>query len=107
MKWAALALVVLLVGGGAASYALSRPDLTCPGAVTASTNDGVSTAATPEDATGTLLDDADRVTRERDDAKGFQTVTFRGYDAQGELLSRVVVEGNDRSWRTARVDTCG
>ena len=107
MKWAALALVVLLVGGVTASYALSRPDLTCPGAVTTSMNDGGSTAATPEDAIGTLLDDADRVTQEPDDSKGFQTVTFRGYDAQGELLSRVVVEGGQPRWAVARVDTCG
>ena len=106
MKWAALVLVVLLVGGVSASYALSRPDLTCPGVVSTSRPDG-DIVTTPEDALGTLMDGADRVTRDPDDAKGFPTVTYRGYDARGELLARVVVEGSGRSWRTARVDTCG
>ena len=43
---------------------------------------------------------------EADDAKGFETVTFRGYDSDGELMSRVVVEGGGAGWAAAVVDTC-
>ena len=62
--------------------------------------------AAPDDALGTLMDGADRVTRDPDDAKGFETVVYRGYDSDGELMTSVVVEGSDTNWRVSQVDTC-
>ena len=50
---------------------------------------------------------AARVVEEEGGAPGLPTVTYRGYDEDGELMRLVVVEGVDRGWVAARVDTCG
>jgi hypothetical protein len=105
MKW--LALVLLLVGGVfAVSRAVEGPDLTCPGEGTTAFRDASYGFRTPDDAVGTLLDDADHVTQESDGAEGLETVAYRGYDADGELRSVVAVEGTDSGWIASRVDTC-
>jgi len=104
----AAAVAVVAAGVGFSAWGSSGPDLDCPGVTAGGVLDyveGHRGARTPDDALGSLLDDADHVTEEPDDAKGFETVTYRGYDSGGELLSVVVVEGGN-SWRLARVDTC-
>lgn len=108
MRWVLAGLVMVLAVGCATERTLSGPDLECPD-VTLSAfldGDGSDAVATPREALGDRLAHAVEVTDESNDDKGFETVTFRGYDADGELLSRVVVEGHADQWRVARVDTC-
>ena len=103
------AVAVVAAGVGFSAWGSSGDDLTCPG-ITASGIpeyvEGYRGARTPEAALGNQLDEADHVTGEPDDAKGFETVTYRGYDADGELMASVVIEGSDTNWRVSRVDTC-
>ena len=106
VKWL-LALVLLVAGAvGVNAWWASRPDLTCPGPASTGLRDATYGLRTQEDALGRLLDDADRVTKEPHDDQGFHSVTYRGYDADGELLTMVVLEGGGRGWVAARVDTC-
>ncbi|WP_107774043.1 hypothetical protein [Nocardioides sediminis] len=107
MRWLALTLVVVVSGGVLAVRASDGPDLGCPGPHSTAFREASSGHRTPHEALGDLLPDADRVTEEPDDAKGFETVTFRAYDPAGELMSRVVVEDGAAGWTAARVDTCG
>jgi hypothetical protein len=106
MKLVVPAILLVLVGGLGVAYVVTRHDLTCPGAgSTVMPDEG--RAGTIEAALGTRLDSAEEVTREADDSKGFETVTFREYDPAGDLVSRIVVEGaDDRGWRVVRVETC-
>ena len=106
MKWL-LVLVVLVAGTVGINAWASGPDLSGPGATMSGIPDGGPLSPTPEDALGDLLDDAARVTDEANgDDTGYEIVTFRGYDADGELMSTVVVESSDDRWRVAHVDTC-
>ena len=66
---------------------------------------GRASSPTADEASGDLLDDAARVTDEANGDNGFQTVTFRGHDTDGELIRSVVVEG-PVEWRVAHVDIC-
>jgi hypothetical protein len=104
MKWL-LVLVLLAAGAVGINAWASGPDLTCPGATLSGIPEGGPLSPTADEALGDRLDDAARVTDEANGDKGFETVTFRGYDADGELIRTVVVEG-PVEWRVARVDTC-
>jgi hypothetical protein len=96
----------LLVAGAVGLNAwASGPDLSCPGVTPSGIREGGPLSPTADEARGGLLDDAARVTDEVNGDKGFRTVTFRGYDADGELIRSVVVEGPVK-WRVAHVDTC-
>jgi len=57
-------------------------------------------------APGSHLDGADEIVQESDSSKGFETVTFRGYDPDGELLARVVVEHGPPGWFVGSIETC-
>jgi hypothetical protein len=107
MRWLALAVVAVVSGAVLAVRATDGPDLSCPGPHSTAFREASSGHRTPHEALGDLLSDADRVTEEPDDAKGFETVTFRACDPAGELVSRVVVESGASGWTAARVDTCG
>ncbi|GAB3016835.1 hypothetical protein GCM10011376_03310 [Nocardioides flavus (ex Wang et al. 2016)] len=99
-------LLVVVLAGAASSCASEESAPACEDVSTTVLDGGVSHAS-PAAALGDLLADADRVTEQADDSKGFETVTFRGYDEDGDLVGRVVVEGGGRGWVAARVDTCG
>ncbi|KQV77428.1 hypothetical protein ASC64_00835 [Nocardioides sp. Root122] len=104
-----LAVIVAAAVVGSVAWSASAPDTACQDQTYSAflDSDGSDTVATAEEALGDRLSDADTVTEEPNGDKGFHTVTFRGYDADGELTSRVVVEGiGDGGWRVARVDTC-
>ncbi|RYC11501.1 hypothetical protein [Nocardioides zhouii] len=104
VKW--LVVLALLVAGAVGINAwASGPDLSCPGSTLSGIPEGGPLSPTADDALGDRLDDAAQVTEESSDAKGFHTVTYRGYDADGELIRSVVVEGPVQ-WRVARIDTC-
>ncbi|KRE98770.1 hypothetical protein ASG88_17165 [Nocardioides sp. Soil777] len=62
--------------------------------------------ASPDAALGTTLDEAVDVTQERGTATRFETVMFRGYDADDELVGLVVVEHRGRGWFRGRSETC-
>ena len=104
MKWL-LALALLAAGAVGINAWASGPDLTCSGSTLSGIGEGGPLSATATDALGDRLDEAARVTEESNDDKGFHIVTFRGYDADGELMGSVVVEG-PVEWRVARVDIC-
>ena len=94
-----------LVLGAAAGGCGSEEDRGDCGAVATTFLDGDGGTDSPRDALGDYLSDAERVTEDADDSKGFETVTFRGYHTDGRLLETVVVEGGT-TWRVARVETC-
>ena len=104
MKWL-LVLVLLVVGAVGINAWASGPDLSCPGATVSGISEGGPLSPSAVDALGDRLDAAAHVTDETNGDKGFETVTFRGYDTDGELVGSVVVEG-PVEWRVARVDTC-
>ena len=106
MKW--LLVLVLLVGGaiGINAWSARSPDLTCPGAASTAFRDGSTGMRTPREALGSDLDGARTVVEEDRSSADFPTVTYRGYDEDGDLVRLVVVEGGDRGWIESRVDTC-
>ena len=104
MKWLLGLVLVVALGFGINAWA-SGPDLTCPGSTLGAIPEGGPSFPTANEALGDHLDDAAVVTSERSEAKGLHTVTFRGYDADGELLRWVVVEGPDQ-WRVGSVNAC-
>ena len=106
MKW--VVALALIVGGvvGCTARSPGRPDLACPGHVSTAFREASYGLRTPRDALGKDLDGVDRVTEERGGSPDLPTVTYRGYDEDGDLVRLVVVEGGDRGWVAARVDTC-
>ena len=110
MRWLIPGLVVAALAIGCSTERTpDELDDSCPDQTASAflDGDGSDVVATARAALGDRLDDAHEVTEEPNDDKGFETVTFRGYDVEGELMMRVVVEGSDTGgWRVARVDTC-
>lgn len=81
----------------------------CPGAVAGEDFEyGLASTSnsTPSEALGDRLDPSARITEERNDDKGFVSVTYRGYDADDELLGLVVVSESPFGWGLVREETC-
>ena len=106
MKWL-LALALLAAGAvGTSAWSARSPDLTCPGAGSTAFRDGSTGMRTPRDALGSDLDGVHSVLEEDRRSADLPTVTYRGYDEDGDLVRVVVVEGTDQGWIASRVDTC-
>lgn len=109
MKWVVVVLALVVAGAVAVSLTGGR-DESCPGSVVGSAgplyDESYAGEASPDAALGTALDGAVDVTQERDTAKGFETVTFRGYDADDELVGLVVAEHRGRGWFRGRSESC-
>ncbi|EON22452.1 hypothetical protein CF8_3634 [Nocardioides sp. CF8] len=107
MKWilVVVALASALVIG---VDAVASRDENCSGGVAAPFGGvpGAPIANTSLDALGPHLGGAEEITRDHSTSKGFEIVVFRGYDADGDLMGRVVVEKLVGGWGEARVDMC-
>ncbi|UUZ61263.1 hypothetical protein [Nocardioides sp. B-3] len=109
MKWI-LAVAAVAVTPVLGTDALASRDENCPSAMTTGFS-GLHDADAPMAGTalgalGLHLGGAEEITRDHNISKGIETVTFRGYDADGDLTGRVVVERVPGGWGEARVDTC-
>ena len=102
-----LALALVIAGAvGTSGCSAHSPDLTCPGARTTAFRDGSTGMRTPRAALGSDLDGVHDVVEEDRRSAALPTVTYRGYDEDGDLVRVVVVEGTDQGWIASRVDTC-
>ena len=110
MKWAVLLLVLASVV--AVPALLSGRDEGCRGSYAFSPGGfrdaSVRGPGTPEEALGTLLDEAASTTREdKTDREGFHVAVFRGFDADGHLLKRIEIRQlDDGRWYEGASQVC-
>jgi hypothetical protein len=111
MKWVALLLVVAGAIGGPAL--LSDREQGCRHGLAYSPGGfrdaSVRGAATPEEALGSLLDEAAEVTRDEQTRSAGQQalVVFRGYDSDEHLLKKVEIrQADDSRWHVGRSWVC-
>jgi hypothetical protein len=108
VKWLAVATLLLAATAGCGNERDGAGrDLVCPGVTASGVLDyveGVPGARTAASAAEPFLDPADRLVEDADN--GPETITFRRYDTDDDLLGLVRVVRSHGQWHADRVDTC-